>query len=467
MKNKTLFLAIILSFVCFSRTMAQQYLSLQECRELALENNKELKAASEQERVAYYQKREAFMNFFPKVSASGSYMHLSKDIHLIGSSTIGKIPSQLPLTLPNLGTINIPIDPSIGQALYKAGEIKLDNIWMAGITVTQPIFAGGKIVAYNDLRSYAEKLARTMNETKSADIIVEVDESYWQVVSLVNKQKLAQSYVDVINKMNSDITELEKEGLATKADKLNVSVRLNEAEMTLTRANNGVSLAKMALAQLCGLEISDNITLADEQIASLADMDRSTIASDTEEAISNRSEIRSLDLATKIYKKQEAIARAEFLPTAGIAVGYNWMNPNGADGLQYKFDGMWNVAVQIKVPLNFISSSAKLNAAKAQTRIKEYELAEAREKIQLQITQSNYKLTEANKKLISATKNCDTADENLRYANAGFEEGVISALDAMQAHTAWISAHADLIDAQIDVKLCRLYLDKALGRNLK
>ncbi|WP_101688821.1 TolC family protein [Dysgonomonas massiliensis] len=464
MFKKTLLASIVFFAICTQISIAQQLLTLDECRQLAIENNKSLKAASEQERVAYYQKREAFMNFFPKLSASGTYMHLSKDIHLIGKSSI---PSELSLTIPGLGPINIPVDPKIQGALYNAGKISLSDIWMGGFTLTQPIFAGGKIVAYNDLRAYAEELAKTMNETKASDIIVEVDEGYWQVVSLVNKQKLAKSYLDVISQMSSDINELEKEGLATKADKLNVNVRLNEAEMTLTRANNGVSLAKMALAQLCGLEISDNITLADENIESLPDASAYDLTINQEEAISNRSEIRSLSLATQIYKKQEAIARSEFLPTAGIAVGYNWMNPNGADGLKYEFGGMWNVAVQVKVPLNFISSSAKLKAAKAQTRIKQFELEEAREKIKLQITQSNYKLAEANKKLKSAQKNCETADENLRYANAGFEEGVISALDAMQAHTAWIAAHADLIDAQIDVKLCRLYLDKALGRKLK
>lgn len=461
MSGKSFYLIFFLIATFSGETFAQQYLTLEECRKLAIENNKTLRISSEQEKLAYYQKKEALMNFFPKISGSGTYLHFSEDLHLIGQSSI---PTGIPI--PGVGTI--PIDPAIRDAIYDIGRIDMSDFWIAGFSLTQPIFQGGKIIAYHDLRSYAEDLAKTMKETQMIDVIVEVDEAYWQVVSLTHKQKLAQSYVDLLGKMDSDIEAMLEEGVATKADRLSVKVKLNEAEMTLTKATNGVSLSKMLLCQLCGLEISDNVNLADENIEELT-LDNEVIPniSDTEGAITNRSEIRSLDLATKIYKKQEKIALAEFLPSAGLSLGYNWLKPNLQDGVQNKFAGSWSVAVQVKVPLNFISSSAKFNAAKAQTRIKQYELAEAKEKIKLQINQSVYKLTEANKKLTAASKNVEKADENLRYANVGFEEGVIPASDALAAHTAWISAHAEEIDAQIDVKLCRIYLDKALGRNIK
>lgn len=461
MSGKSFCLIILLIAIFSGKIIAQQYLTLEECRKLAIENNKTLRISSEQEKLAYYQKKEALMNFFPKISGSGTYLHFSEDLHLIGKSAI---PTNI--SIPGVGAI--PVDPAIRDAIYDVGRIDMSDFWMAGFSLTQPIFQGGKIIAYHDLRSYAEDLAKTMKETQMTDVIVEVDEAYWQVVSLNNKQKLAQSYVELLTKMDSDIEAMLEEGVTTKADRLSVKVKLNEAEMTLTKATNGVSLSKMLLCQLCGLEISDNINLADENIKELTlDNEGASHITDTEDAISNRSEIRSLYLATKIYKKQEKIALSEFLPSAGLSLGYNWLKPNLHDGVQNKFAGSWSVAVQVKVPLNFISSSAKLNAAKTQTRMKQYELQEAKEKIKLQINQSVYKLTEANKKLISASKNVEKADENLRYANVGFEEGVISASDALTAHTAWISAHAEEIDAQIDVKLCRIYLDKALGRNIK
>lgn len=471
MYKKILYTCIvgILAALITTQTYAQQVLNLQECRELAIKNNKALKIASEQERKAYYEKRDALMHYFPKFSASGTYLHFSDDLHLIGKN---QIPNSIPL--PNLGLPiplpeQIPISEGTRESIYKATEIDLGNFWVMGVSLTQPIFAGGKIIALNDIRSYAKELAATMKETKMTDVIVEVDEAYWQVVSLTHKKRLAEAYVKLLDKIDSDVDNMLIEGVATKADRLSVNVKLNEAEITLTKAENGLSLARMLLCQIIGIDITDNIKLydeTDEEAEQLQDILNEDQLPDIETAISNRSEIRSLNTAMNIYKAQERIALAEFLPTAGISVGHTWTNPNLKDGIQKKFGGMWNVAVNVKIPLNFISSSAKLNAAKSQTYIKQYELEDSRDKIRLQINQSSYKLAEAKKKLEATIKNSEKADENLKYANTGYEEGVIPTSDVLAAHTAWIAAHAEVLDAQIDLKLCKLYLNRALGNNI-
>lgn len=464
MKAKRLGLIIFIALFSALSVNAQQLLSIEECRQLAIDNNKSLKIATEQERAAYHEKKDALSKFFPEISFIGGYMRNQKDLHLLSSSAI---PTQIPLPIPIGDLTSIPIDQSIRDGIWNLGKVDIKNIWAGGFTLTQPIFMGGKIIAYNDLRDYAEELAKTMKETQMTEVIVEVDNAYWQVVSVANKKKLAESYVALMRKMDSDIAALEEEGMATKADRLSVNVKLNEAEMTLTKAENGLSLAKMLLSQICGLPISDAITLKDENNTSIPLDANPYIIPDIDQALINRTEIKSLELATNIFKKQETIAKADFMPNLALSANYIWTNPNLFDGFEKKFGGMWNVGVILRVPLNFVSTSSKYNVAKANTRIKQYELEDAKEKIKLQINQSTYKLSEANKKLVAAQKNAEKADENLRYANAGFEEGVISASDAMAAHTAWISAHSELIDAQIDIKLCRLYLNKALGRKIQ
>jgi outer membrane protein TolC len=458
-------LGTIFFFICIFVTTgsAQQFLTLEQCRQLAIDNNKSLKIASEQERIAYYEKKDALTKFFPEISFAGGYLHNQKNLYLIPSSAIpAAIP--LPIEIPGIGN-NIPIDENIRNSIHDLGKVDIKNIWAGGFMLAQPVFMGGKIIAYNDLRSYAEELAETMKETQVTEVIMEVDNAYWQVVSVANKKKLAEAYVGLMQKMDSDISAMEQEGVATKADRLSVNVKLNEAEMTLTKAENGLSLSKMLLSQICGLDISDLITLKDENIADMS-IESADIIPNVDEATANRPEIRSLELATKIYGKKEKIALAEFMPNIALTANYIWTNPNLFDGMEKKFAGMWNVGVILKVPLNFVSNSAKLNAAKAETRIKQYEVEEAKEKIKLQVNQSAYKLTEAYKKLTAARKNTEKADENLRYANVGFEEGVIASSDVIGAHTAWLSAHSELIDAQIDIILCRIYLNKALGRKL-
>lgn len=463
--NKKGFGTLLFFIITFTSSItAQQLLTLEQCRQLAIENNKALKIATEQERIAYYEKKDALTKFFPDISFTGGYLHNQKNLYLISSSVI-PASITLPVEIPGIGN-TIPIDESVRNSIHDIGKVDIKNLWAGGFTLTQPVFMGGKIIVYNDLRSYAQELAKTMKETQMTDVIVETDNAYWQVVSVANKKKLAEAYVGLMQKMDSDVSAMEEEGVATKADRLSVNVKLNEAEMTLTKAENGLSLAKMLLSQICGLDISDKITLQDENITNIPTSEDADVIPNVDEAIANRTEIRSLDLATKIYGKKEKIALAEFMPNVALTANYIWTNPNLFDGMEKKFAGMWNVGVVMKIPLNFVSNSAKLNAAKAETRIKQFEMEDAKEKIKLQINQSAYKLTEANKKLIAAKKNTEKADENLRYANVGFEEGVIPSSDVIAAHTAWLSAHSELIDAQIDIILCRIYLNKALGRKI-
>lgn len=467
MKNKYVWLFL----VCFcSNTLVSQeqsrIITLDDARNLAIETNKDLKIATEEEKVAFYEKKDAFTKYFPDLSINGGYLHNQKNIRLISPSSI---PSSLTIP-PIAGTFpgaTLPISDEMKGQIADMGELNIQNIWVGAVSLVQPLFMGGKIVAYNDVMKNAQELAKSKKNSELQNVIVEVDAAYWQVVSLASKKKLAESYQDLLDKMYNDVTVMYEEGVSTKADVLSVAVKKNEASVALTKVDNGLALSRMLLNQLCGLEIDEKILLSDE-LNELQFREETTIEIPSiNEAFANRSEIQSLDIATKIYKGKEKIARSEFLPQLALSANYIWTNPSLFNGVQSKFDGMWNVGVLLKIPLNFVSSSAKLNVAKAETRIQQYKLQDAKEKIELQVHQSAFKLNEAYKKYISAKSNMDMADENLRYANVGFEEGVIPASDALAAHTAWLSAHSDLIDSQIDIKLTRIYLDKALGRNLK
>ncbi|MEN9919705.1 MAG: hypothetical protein RL662_2141 [Bacteroidota bacterium] len=464
MKNKKILWILFLATLHSGNTLfAQRALSLDDVRSLAIENSNELKIAKEEEKVAYFEKKEAYLKYFPKVSLTGGYLRNQKSLYLLGKSVL---PPSLTLPLPPGGTTTVPIPPSLNNTLHEHSELDIKNVWLGSVSLTQPIFTGGRIVAYNDIMKYAEALAKSKKDTELQAVIAELDATYWQIVSLADKKKLAESYLKLLNKMSSDISIMEQEGVATKADVLSVMVKMNEAEVALNKVDNGLALSRMLLNQLCGLPIEEHVSLIDENLQ-LTIHPASQELPSVEEALVNRSEIKSLELATKIYKKKEKIARAEFLPEVGLMAGYLITNPNGFDGFQNKFGGMWNIGVGVTMPLNFLSSSASLNAAKAEARIQEYHLHEAKEKIELQVNQTTFKLNEAYKKYTASQKNMEKANENLRYANTGFEEGVIPASDVLAAHTAWLSAHSELIDSQIDVKLSDLYLNKALGRKLK
>lgn len=441
---------------------AQQTLSLQECRDLAVKNNKELRIAEEKIRMADYEKKAALTKYFPQISANGAYMWNQKDLNLLD---MGQLSSSLASSLGGLAQLPV-VQQTVG-AINDLQHLDIQNVWVGNVALVQPVFMGGKIVTYNQITAYAKELAMSMNDQKLQDLLYKTDETYWQVVSLVNKKKLADAYVELLRKTDEDMAALIAEGVATQADGLSVKVKLNEAEMAQTKVNNGLALSRMLLAQLCGLPLTDTLTLADEQLDNFPVEERTTSV-DMNQAFMNRNELKSLDLASKIYKKKERIVLADLLPTVAFSANYFVTNPNLFNGFKNDFAGMFNLGVIVRVPITgWWEGSYKRNAARAETRIRQLEWEDAREKIELQVNQSVYKVNEASKKLAASNRNMENAEENLRSANLGFEEGVLPALNLMAAQTAWFSARSTLIDAQIDMKLTQVYLNKALGVDLQ
>lgn len=280
---------------------------------------------------------------------------------------------------------------------------------------------------------------------------------------MVNKKKLAESFLQLVQQLDSDVDKMITEGVATKADGLSVKVKVNEAEMTLTQVENGLSLSKMVLCQLCGLPLDSEIILADENIKDLT-LPATETESNVAIALANREELRSLDLATKIYNQKVNVTRADFLPSVALTANYMVTNPSMVNGFERKFRGMWAVGAMVQIPIwNWGEGMYKVKAAKAEANIARYQLADVREKVELQVNQASYKVNEAAKRLTMAKKNMEKADENLRYAKLGFTEGVIPTSNVLEAQTAWLSAQSDKIDAQIDVKLTEVYLRKSMG----
>jgi len=251
------------------------------------------------------------------------------------------------------------------------------------------------------------------------------------------------------------------EGLATKADGLSVKVKLNEAEVALIQVENGLVLSRMALAQLCGLPLQNDFQVVEPQ------SQLTTISPDEADvviAMENRPELKALDIAAQVKKEQVKVARSEYMPNLALTAGYLFSNPNLLNGFEKKFSGMWTAGLVLKVPvITWGDRIFKVRQAKAEAAIAATRVEEVREKITLQVNQNQQKLQEAQQRLATAQRSQDQADENLRMANLGLAEGVIPVSNVLQAQTAWLSAHSTLVEAEIDVRLADLYLQRALG----
>lgn len=273
----------------------QRVLSVNECRRLALEHNRDLAISREKINAATNTRKAAFTSYLPELSATGTYLHNQKEVSLLSDeqkhklqnlgtdlvTAIGQNPyittaiqsilAQHPDLAPLIGSMMPQIATQTSQGLNAFGTHLVDalrtdtrNVYAGVLTLTQPLYVGGKIYAYNRITRYAEEIAHWQHKTGQQDVILATDQAYWQVVSLANKHRLAESYLELLTKLDNDVQKLIKEGLATRADGLNVSVKVNEAEMTLAKVEDGLSLSRMLLCQTIGLPLDEKITLADE-----------------------------------------------------------------------------------------------------------------------------------------------------------------------------------------------------------
>ena len=464
---------------------AQRLLNLDSCRALALKNNKQMSISRVKKEVAANVRKAARTKYLPHISALGGYEFTSKEISILNNdqkealsslgtnlkdgivSSVGPYAQILPPALQQqLGTDLTRMAGFLdmgGQSIVNAFRTDTRNMFAGAILLTQPVFMGGAIVAMNKMADTGELLAANSEEAKRQSTLFNIDQAYWQVVSLRHKQKLAQSYLDLVKKLDGDVQKMIKEGVATRSEGLSVSVKVNEAEMAVIKVNDGLVLAKMLLCQLCGLPVSEQVVLTDEETADLGAVEVAP-QMNVEQAFENRPELKMLQNVVDMGKQTTNLLKAGNLPQVMLTGGYMVSNPNLFNGFEKKFAGVWNVGVLVRVPIwNWGDVAYKVRASKGATTIATLQRDEARELIELQVNQSAFKVNEANKKLELAKASTERADENLRTANLGFSEGVISSTTVMEAQTAWLQAQSQKIDAEIDVKLSQVNLQKAMG----
>ena len=471
---RKLMIGLIVLVVGQGEALAQ--VSLDSCRRMAIANNKEIIQQQIKIEQAGYQRKQAEAAYLPSLDFEGGYIFNQKKLSLVDHDQLLPTKSFNPAT----GTydFNLLTDPATGMPIMNNGQpipsqvallpksaltYDVHNVFAASLTLTQPIYMGGKLRAMNNITHYAEQLAQSMHSTKVQDVVYSVDEAYWRVVSLVAKQKLAESYLKLVKNLDDDVQKMINQGVATRANELTVDVKVNEANVALAKVNNGVELSRMALNQLCGLPIHSRFTLEDENKKEVVGSLHAThVVMDS--VYARRHEIRSLELAAKIYDEKAKVAKSEMLPQVAAFAAYHASNPNSYNGFENKFGFAFSMGAMVKVPLwHWGGLSNKYKEALAESRLQKVKIEDAREKISLQVNQATFRYEEAWKTFDKTKSNLIEANENLRCSQLAFREGVANLETVIAAQTAWLQACSENIDAQIDILLCDVYLSKVMG----
>lgn len=452
--------------------------TLDSCRNMAVHNNKTIRMAEEGIKGAGFDRKAAKALYLPGIDFAGTYFYNQRTINLLGEDaklpTMSFDPSTQSfryniLTAPD-GT---PIkDPSSGSyipteiAVIPKDAMSYDthNVFAGAFTLTQPVFMGGQIKALNEITRYAEQLAAAARNSVVQDVIYAVDQAYWTVVSLKSKQKLADSFVTLVDTLRYSVNAMLEEGVATRADLLTVEVKLNEARIMRTKLDNGLTLARMALAQVCGLPVQSQMTLADEDFKSgLTAMPDPVY--NMQDVYSRRQDLEVIRQGISVLSQREKLAMGQMLPKIAIVGAYEFSNPNLNDGFRKRFGGGFSVGATIAIPIwHWGGNYNHYRATKSATNAQRLMLEDLEEKVDLQVQQAKFSFQEAFKTYDMTKANMNSAEENLRSAQTGFKEGVMTTNDVIAAQTAWLKANSEKIDAEIGIHLCEVYLDKVIGK---
>lgn len=471
-------LVTLMGIVCCASQAEAAAVTLDSCRSMALSNNKTIRMAEEAIRGAAYDRKAAKAAYLPGIDASATYLYNQRTINLLAEDAklptmsfnpgTGKFEWNL-LTDPQGNPIRNPdgggyIPTEVAVIPKEAMSFDSHNVFAGAITLTQPVFMGGQIKALNDITKYAEQAARAARNSVVEDVVYGVDQAYWLVVSLKAKRRLAESFVELVSSLKSNVEAMLEEGVATQSDLLTVEVKLNEARIMLTKVDNGLTLSRMALAQICGQPVNGSMILADEDFSPATNLPQPEPAVNMQDVYGRRADLDVLRQGISVLESRERLARGTMLPKIGIIGAYEFSTPNLNNGFSKRLGGGFSVGAAVTIPIwHWGGDYNHYRAAKSATNVQRLLLEDMEEKVDLQVQQARFQFEEAFKTYDMTKANMSSADQNLEHARIGYSEGVLTANDVILAQTGWLQAHSEKIDAEIGIRLCEVYLAKVLG----
>ena len=471
--------------------LGQEQYTLQQCRSMALRNNKKIAIAREDQNVVGSLEQSAKTLFFPNIRFNGGYFRMNKQLSLFSENMfLPVVPGEVyqnglssldPRKNPDLvretfvtrdfNGVPVPAeDPKTGNPLFEQyallpkdeAKFDLQNLFFGNVGLRQPIYMGGKIRHTYDMANHGKQMMEARRKISEAEVLMETDERYWKVISLKEKVTLARDYLKRIDTLLADLQNLHREGIVTNNKVMRVKVKKNQIELKVMKSKNGLKLARMALNQSIGLPLDTTIRLADTlgRITQLTNP-----GSYRGEAIEYRPELQALKQGVEVAEAGKRLMKARYLPNVGLMANYTISNPNPWNGFANEFGGDLNMGVFVNIPLyNWGERKHTMQAVEHKKRASIKKLEQTRELVSLEVKKAIFSYNESIKKVEMTRSALRQAEENLALTHDNFEEGMVTSADVLEAQSMWQEAHADYIDAATDYRIQGTRLLKASGQ---
>jgi outer membrane protein TolC len=470
----------------------REVIDLETARKMAVEHNRALKVKKIEGRSTSLQRERSFINFLPSFDAEVGYQRKNKQYQLFENDMfLPVVPWQTidpetggfdfsALQNPQLAQSTLALNPQTGEPLLdgegnplflnyallpaEKGKIGQKNNYKLGFTISQPIYMGGKIRSGYKIARKAEFISEADYEMSLSDVLYRTDELYWQVVSLEEKVKLADNYLDMLSRLVFDLENLYSEGIITHNQVLLAKVKYNEIDLLRVKAMNGLRLSRMAFNQHVGRPLLDRVPLDETFNLKMLSFDEDSLSY---VALRQRSEIHMLNSAVEIAEEMVKVSRADMLPSIGLMASYNITNPNPYNGFKDEFGGDYAVGIGVNIPIFHFGDKRK---EVAQAKLKRDKLKlqrdEALEMIELQVNQSLCDLSEARVRREMTNLSLEQAEENLKITQDLFKEGRATTRDVLESQAYWQEAYESRIDARNNEMMAYTKLLKNIGELL-
>ncbi len=436
-------IVLLLTAVCLSAQTVTMHdtLTLDSCLALAKQNNKELQRARLDIEKAQQVKAQALTKYFPQISASAMGYHSLHPLVEIGIDDINNASVRDLLTM---------LYGNYGAALGLENTLSLFQYgYQVGVTALQPVYVGGKIVAGNRLAQVGVEAAERQTEITERDLLQQVEESYWLVVGLNDKQHTLTAVTGLLDTIHRTVKAAVDAGLALQTDLLQVELRQSEIQRTQIQLNNGLSLAKRALWQSVSLSNSDHHLDSIPLESITAD---TVLFTATYTDSSDSPETDLLALQVRAAELQRRMTIAEALPQVAVGAHYGYSNIQMnilRDGLGSK-TGNGALFITVSVPLTaWWETGHKIhedNVALEQARLQQAQLTE---QLSLRTQQAYDKMLEAYILVGENQRALSIARENYRLSGVNYRAGTGTITDLLSAQTTLLQAENNLTDALI------------------
>lgn len=409
-------------------------LSLSSCREMALSQSESLKQAEHKYQQSCLDNKIAGSAFLPKIEASATGTYIFPDIDMMGM------------------------------------DLRMRGTYMAGITLTQPLYAGGKIMTGKRLSKLGESIASEQRRMTMMDVLVEADNAYWTLIAVREKVKMLEGYKMQMDSLFNQVSTAVNAGLATDNELLRIEASRSDIKYQMQKARNGEDLCRMSLCRItgidshAGLELTDTTIHVDEPQFLTAD-------------INERPEINLLKRQVEATQKQIQMSRANMLPTVGLVAGYMYYGNiklnsmvDAGNGTMVPYsqefrDGLGAVMLSVKIPIfEWGANLKKVKKAKLDLKNAELEYNKNSRLMDLEAQSALKNVYDGYQLIKTAEIGLKQAEENLRVTNNKYNASMALLTDLLDAQSQWKQAKSNLIEAQTQYKIYETEFLRATGK---